>query len=44
MVFESRMQRGIFVPNRNDFIEEERRLHTELLYDLHSSPNIWVIK
>jgi len=39
-MFESRTTRGIFGPKRNEVIGEWRKLHTEELNDLYSSPNI----
>jgi hypothetical protein len=45
MVFENRVPRKIFGPKRNEVTGEWRKLHTEELNDLYSSPNIiWVIK
>jgi hypothetical protein len=44
-VFENRVLRRIFGPKRDKATGEWRRLHTEELNDLYSSPNIiWVIK
>jgi len=44
-VSENRVLRRIFGPKRNNITGEWRKLHTEELYDLYSSPNIvWVIK
>jgi hypothetical protein len=44
-VFESRVLRGIFGPQRNKVTREMRNLHNEELNDLYSSPNIFrVIK
>ena len=39
-IFESRTMRGIFGPERNEMIGEWRKLHTQELNDLYSSPNI----
>jgi hypothetical protein len=38
-VFENRTLRRIFVPKRDEVTGEWRRLHTEELDDLYSSPN-----
>jgi hypothetical protein len=35
-VFENRVLRGIFVPNRGELAEEWRKLHNEELNDLYS--------
>jgi hypothetical protein len=44
-VFENRVLRKIFGPERDEVTEEWRRLHNEGLNGLYSSPNvIWVIK
>jgi len=44
-VFENRVLRRIFRPKKDEVTEEWRKLHTEELTDLYSSPNItWVIK
>jgi hypothetical protein len=43
-VFENRVLRRIFGPERDDVTGEWRRQHTKELYALYSSPNIWVIK
>ena len=39
-VFESRVLRRIFWPNRNDVRWKWRKLHNEELIKLYSSPNI----
>jgi hypothetical protein len=39
-VFENRVLRKIFGPKRDEVTGEWRRLHSEELYDLYSSPNI----
>jgi len=38
-MFENRVLRSIFAPNRGEVTGEWRKLHTEELYDLYS-PNI----
>jgi len=44
-VFENRVLRRIFGPKRDEVAREWRKLHSEELNDLYSSPNIvWVIK
>jgi hypothetical protein len=44
-VFENRVLRRIFGPNRSEVTWEWRKLHNGELHDLYSSPNIvWVIK
>jgi hypothetical protein len=44
-VFEIRMLRRIFGPRRGEVTGKWRKLHNEVLHDLHSSPNsIRVIK
>ena len=39
-VFEKRVLRRIFGPNRDEVTGEWRKLHNEVLNDLYSSPNI----
>ena len=39
-VFENRVLRGIFGPNRDDVTVEWRKLHSEELNDLYSSPSV----
>ena len=39
-MFENRVLRRIFEPNRDKVIGEWRRLHNEELNELYSSPNI----
>jgi hypothetical protein len=39
-VFDNRVLRRIFGPKRDEVTGEWRRLHSEELYDFHSSPNI----
>jgi hypothetical protein len=39
-VFESRVQRRIFGPMRNEMTGDWRKLHNEELHNLYSSPNI----
>jgi hypothetical protein len=39
-VFENRVLRKIFGPNRNEVTGERRKLHNEELRDLYSSPSI----
>ena len=39
-MFENRVLRRIFGPRRDEMTEEWRKLHTEELNDLYSSPNI----
>jgi len=43
-VLENRVLRTIFGPKRAEVTGEWRRLHTEELYSLYSSPNIRAIK
>jgi hypothetical protein len=43
-VFENRELSKIFGPKMDEITGEWRRLHNEVLNDLYSSPNIWVIK
>jgi hypothetical protein len=40
MMFQNRVRRKIFRPKRDEVTGECRRLHTEELHDLYSSPNI----
>ena len=43
-VFDSRVLWKLFGPNRNEVVEELRKLHSEELHDLYFSPDIiWVI-
>jgi len=42
-VFENRVLRRIFGPNREVVIVEWRKLHSEELNDLYSSPNIVLV-
>jgi hypothetical protein len=39
-VFENRVLRRIFGPKRDEVTGEWRKIHTEELHDLYSSPNI----
>jgi hypothetical protein len=39
-VFENRVLRSIFGPNRDEVTEEWRKLHDDELHDLYSSPTI----
>ena len=44
-VFENLVLRRIFGPKRDEVTGEWRKIHTEELNDMYSSPNIvWVIK
>jgi hypothetical protein len=43
-VFKNKVLRKIFGPKRAKVKAEWKRLHNEELYDLYSSPNIWVTK
>jgi hypothetical protein len=44
-VFENRVWRRIFGPERDEVTGEWRKLHNEKLYNLYCSPNItWIIK
>ena len=43
-VFENTLLRKVFGPKRGEVTGEWRKLHKGELYDLHSSPNIRVIK
>jgi hypothetical protein len=40
-MFENRMLRRIFGPNRDEVTEEWRKLHNEELNDMYRSPNIF---
>ena len=40
-MFENRVLRGIFVPNRDEVTRKWRKLHNEELNDLYCSPNIF---
>jgi hypothetical protein len=39
-VFENRVLRRIFGPNRDEVTEDWRKLHNEELHNLYSSPNV----
>ena len=39
-VFENRVLKRIFGPNRDEVTGERRRLHNEELHDLYSPPNV----
>jgi hypothetical protein len=39
-VFENRVLRRIFGPNRDEVTGQRRKLHSEELHNLYSSPNI----
>jgi hypothetical protein len=39
-VFENRVLRRLFGPKRDDVVEEWRKLHSEELHNLYSSPHI----
>jgi len=43
-VFENRVLRKIFGPERDEVTSEWRKLHSEELYGLYCSLSIWVIK
>jgi hypothetical protein len=43
-LFQNRVLRKIFGPEKDETTGVWRRLHNEELHDLYSSPNIWVIK
>jgi hypothetical protein len=42
-VFENRVLKSIFGPERNGVMGEWKKLHNEELHDLYSSPNIITI-
>jgi hypothetical protein len=42
-VFENRVPRRIFGPKRDEIIGGWRKLHSEELHNLHSSPNIIIM-
>jgi hypothetical protein len=42
-MFDNKVLRGIFWPNRGEVTREWRKLHKEDLSDLYSSPNIFQV-
>jgi hypothetical protein len=43
-MFENRVLWKIFGPKREEVTGDGRKLHNKEHHNLHSSPNIWVIK